>query len=311
MKKTKYTVLQLIIGSFKNSSVNGINNLVKLRNTILTDTYGMDISYLRVDSLKSITQLKNDSTNYDFVFVDSFYSVWSIIIAEYLKVRFRTKKILWSHGAFNIHPREYHKKFYLRITRLMKFDKVLVCGKSEIKSASDFCSEYFVVGNGVLTKQNIRKKSFINFERIVYLGRFDPFEKGFDRMWSLLVKKPTLLLDIYGKGKSFDVPKELLNRVSVNPPVFGDEKDSIIESCGALILLSRREGMPMSILESLVRGTPVIVSHETNTHDFYGSFYYLDNFDLKQIDRDKISTIANSKFDINIYARKIFHIING
>jgi len=51
-----------------------------------------------------------------------------------------------------------------------------------------------------------------------------------------------------------------LQYVSVGTPVFGSEKYSLIEQVDALILPSYIEGLPLTLLESLSRAKPILIS---------------------------------------------------
>lgn len=131
-----------------------------------------------------------------------------------------------------------------------------------------------IIPNGININTNISKKPKKN--SMYYIGRYDIKEKGIDFLISaldLLEKEKKEIMDVqmWGKGNASEeknIKKMIKNfsylNVNCNGPIIGEEKDIKLEQLGPMILTSRHEGMPMSILEAWAYGNPVIVTPETN-----------------------------------------------
>jgi poly(glycerol-phosphate) alpha-glucosyltransferase len=59
----------------------------------------------------------------------------------------------------------------------------------------------------------------------------------------------------------------ILDRVSFTGLVQGEEKVRLLHSADVFVLPSFSEGLPMSVLESLACGVPVVVTRESNVGD--------------------------------------------
>ena len=112
----------------------------------------------------------------------------------------------------------------------------------------------------------------------LFLGRLDVETKGLD----LLVEGYARLVhdgrrevpDLVIAGPDHRGGRAFLNklcrdrgieaRVRFPGPVAGAVKRELMDSCSLFVLLSRNEGMPLSLLEALALGRPVVVSPGTN-----------------------------------------------
>ena len=121
---------------------------------------------------------------------------------------------------------------------------------------------------------NIKKKnSYKNIKTVVSLGRLHP-TKGLDTLikaWSRI--EPIFSkwdLKIVGPDESgFQIELEKLikklnlNRVNIEPPVYGFERDLLLSGCDLFILPSKSENFAMTVAESLAVELPVIATKAT------------------------------------------------
>lgn len=287
-------VIQLIVGSYKSQSVNGINNSIRMRNLEL-EGLSFQIHNLRIDGIKGLLNGLKNMKKCDFIFIDSFYNINSILIALIAKILFRSEVIIWSHGAFNIYKYEIKKKLYSLIVFKIIKKHYLVTGKSEMEFISKRNIRKILIGNGVLIPEVINNPPEVQ-NYILYMGRFDIVGKGIDRIWDFLRRHELENLLMFGKGEEIIVPIDLKNRVKISSPIFDNEKTEVIQKAKALILLSRREGVPIICLESLMLGTPIIISPECNIP--YGYGILSPESEIKEFNRDRIRKNARLEYDI-------------
>jgi glycosyltransferase involved in cell wall biosynthesis len=110
----------------------------------------------------------------------------------------------------------------------------------------------------------------------LFIGRLHAEGKGLDALIegyaiaSQRISLPVLLIrgpDFRGGRAALELLIHRLglgDRVEVGGPVAGDEKRRLLESCGLFLLPSRREGLPLSVLEALAAARPVAVTLGTN-----------------------------------------------
>lgn len=102
--------------------------------------------------------------------------------------------------------------------------------------------------------------------RVVFLGRFEVFQKGIDDLMVMARHAPDIDVELYGAAlPEFDAAVERIRRsaprnVTFHDPVFGEEKVRILRSASLYVQLSRFEGFPVSIGEAMMVGLPCAVS---------------------------------------------------
>lgn len=124
-----------------------------------------------------------------------------------------------------------------------------------------------VVSHQIAAKIPSKTKLFNNFvavpeqtqaqgTQIAFVGRLS-HEKAPDRLLQLAQLNPTLSFDIYGSGPM----QETLSRQKIHNVRFhGHQTDmaAVWPRVGVLIICSRYEGLPLTALEAMARGIPVI-----------------------------------------------------
>lgn len=134
-----------------------------------------------------------------------------------------------------------------------------------------------IIPNGIdmdnvnLCYENMLKKK----RQIYFIGRFDINHKGLDYLLEAIQildkRKELLLVEFYGQGDDDAVKyindqlKQLKTVKAYNRgTVLGREKQQKLEQYGPMILTSRYEGFPMTVLEAWEMGNPCIVTPGTN-----------------------------------------------
>ena len=111
-----------------------------------------------------------------------------------------------------------------------------------------------------------------------YIGRFDVIHKGLDHLFDALdildKQKEKVSVRLYGTGTDEEVGyvntriKNLQFVSAINcGPIYGEEQVKALEQCGIMLLTSRYEGFPMTVLEAWKYGNPCLVTPGTNVAD--------------------------------------------
>ena len=228
------------------------------------------------------------------------HGIWTVntrIIPELKKI---SKNIIVSpHGMLNI---ESLKKSYLRkdisfnylkkklyllffeknnLNHIKYFHALTEAESKEIRSI--FPNKPIkVISTGfkrINTKENYKvdrnlKNIFKKPNKILlFLGRLDP-QKGLAELitaWNQLVNQAeiynwTLLIAGFGEGEKIVISSanKSNSRIIFNGPVFGEEKNFILQNSKGFILPSYNEGLPISILEALSFKTTCLISEQCN-----------------------------------------------
>lgn len=114
-----------------------------------------------------------------------------------------------------------------------------------------------------------------------FLGRLDPFIKGLDllaeacsRVRPSMTDTVIVLAGPDWRGRAYPFLQSvaelgLSNLMQFVGPIVGREKFDFLASCDGVILSSRSEGLPLSILEALEVGKPCLVTEAANLGDFF------------------------------------------
>ncbi|WP_375319945.1 glycosyltransferase family 4 protein [Aliivibrio logei] len=115
--------------------------------------------------------------------------------------------------------------------------------------------------NNFITTQNLARSQG---SQVAFVGRFS-YEKAPDRFIQLAQKHPEHQFHLYGSGP---MEQELLKQATSNVVFHGHKNsmDLIWNNIGLLVICSRYEGLPMTALEAMGRGIPVISTPVGNLH---------------------------------------------
>ena len=110
---------------------------------------------------------------------------------------------------------------------------------------------------------------------VLFLGRLNQ-TKGIDLLIRsfAIARLPNTCLVVVGPddgclsmAKRIAQDHGVQNQVLFTGPIYGDEKYSVYYDADVFVRSSSLEGMPMAVIESVVCGTPVIITPECGLHD--------------------------------------------
>lgn len=278
----------LYITKLENSFSNGVTVAVmQLLNMIVkyANVFWLDIENINLDVNKKIKKVRMSNYmdfNYDIAVIeDPFNSLVYCEIANNLNMK-KIPYILAPHGCFH---KEALKRKWLKkkIAINTVFRKYLngcygtqFLTENEQKSSIHF-NESIIIPNGIEVRRTSRVPSRIR--KIVFIGRKDVEHKGIDLLIEAVtkvkdeLKKSECEIVLYGPTNNSKDDKYIADKILSNnlkdiviskEAVFGNEKEKVLCSSDAYIQTSRHEGFPMSILEALAYGLPVLVTEGTN-----------------------------------------------
>ena len=224
----------------------------------------------------------------------------------------RKKKVIHLHGAmFDVY---YNKARFLEkilIRYLFSVaDKVIVLSNEWSRKITIFCelNKIVIIPNSVSIEpppKDILSKKYSRPYRILFLGEIGPRKGAYDLLEavrSLNMDCSWIRVELCGNGEIENIRKRVnelgLEKVSRIPGwVSGQEKQALLEEACLYVLPSYHEGLPMSILEALATGTPVITTAVGGipdaVRDGYNGFLVATNSPRQLADR--IEEVLNDK----------------
>ena len=239
-------------------------------------------SYTSPFSLKNLQEPFNKP---DIVIFHQVYEPKFIQIAKVIRKE-KIPYIIVPHGSLTVEAQKKKrvKKILgnLFFNSFIKHAVAIQCLSKTEEENTQWKSSKFIGTNGwELSKE--KKQSFSADKiKFVYIGRLDWFHKGLDILldgFKLLMNSPykdKCELCIYGpdyQGRYAHVEEMIVERslgglVTLNPAVFGTDKEKILLESDIFIQTSRFEGMPMGILEALSYGLPCLVTEGTTLGEY-------------------------------------------
>ena len=244
--------------------------------------------YLKSNNIKdAIFKIKKIKP--DIVVIHEVYYFELLKICKYL-CKNKVPYIITPHGCLT-KTAQKHKRMKKKLGNILfmnlikRATSVHYLSNMEKEQTAIRNNNYYVLGNG--TKSILENPHRINKNRrFVYIGRLNYYHKGIDliieaaKYSSGILRESKASIEIYGSGNNKvknsiknDIRKcGLSNIVKVYGPVFGKEKNNIIDSSCAFVQTSRFEGLPMGIIEAMMRGAPIIATEGTGMskeiHDY-------------------------------------------
>ncbi|MBR8826975.1 MAG: glycosyltransferase [Gomphosphaeria aponina SAG 52.96 = DSM 107014] len=179
--------------------------------------------------------------------------------------------------AQQVKPRKKIIGNWLIFKRVIKNAAAIHClTENEGIDAQKWHKSVFVVGNGVeLPPEKTVIKNNLNFG---FLGRLDIYQKGLDLLLEAAaiskeqLSQAQVKINLYGPDKSGskETLKKLINKyqiedlVLIKEPVWGAEKEQVLQETNLFLHTSRFEGQPMAILEALADSLPCLLTPGTN-----------------------------------------------
>lgn len=198
---------------------------------------------------------------------------------------------LMPHGSFHpiaLKKNRIIKKLFLALSKpLFASFRVKIVGLSEAEIIDSekllATNQTALIFGPVINRKEMMGLQDLNLDvptelEILYIGRLDIKTKGLDTLIEtakLLKNKPIKFLirgPQSGEGhiwlKEKIIKYNLEKRVELSGSVFGENKIELLKNASLFILLSRNEGIPVSVLEALSYGCPCLVTRETNVPHF-------------------------------------------
>ena len=218
------------------------------------------------------------------VFEDPFNTLEFCKIAKALRKK-HIPYILSPHGCFTkIAMKKKALKKYIAVHTVFRRYLRGCCATQYLcedeKNKSMHFNRALVIPNGIPINDHYAIKSEIH--NIVFISRKDVRHKGIDFLLKAVLIDKSLLesqkvkINLYGSTESeedekfinaFICDNNLSGIVTNNEAVFDKEKENVLLNSDMFILTSRHEGFPMSILEALSYGLPVLITKGTNMTD--------------------------------------------
>lgn len=282
----------------------------------------------------------------DIVIFHSVYNLRFIPLYLFLR-KYNIPYIIVAHGAFSMATQKKGKirKFLFRNIFLNRFveDSLAISFLTEDERRNSIYpyKKYIVVPNVIDNKKLISldtarcdKYILSRTINIVFMSKIDYHHKGIDLLIETLKRMKYQLINenvefyIYGYGKSKDIDinhidsreKEVIRLlrdireykleelVKFKGPVFGEAKKDVLQNTDIMILPSRLEGMPLTIIEFLGCGIPCIITKETNMGEFIekGNAGWVCDFDTISLENTITKAIKDYRKNPTIYKKNAY-----
>lgn len=251
------------------------------------------------------------------VFHSPFGIKKSVKIAEMLEKE-KIPYIIVPQGCFSnyaLAKKRFKKVFAMRIFFRKMFSNATAVQFLSLgeKSVSKYSDKGIVIPNGVSIPTDFKHSIDNNRIRMVFISRKDIYHKGLDLLIKACSKVKVKLLEenvtisLYGpyeNNNGNDINALIRNNdvrdiVFDYPAVFGKEKANILLNSDIVVLTSRFEGLPGTILEAWAYGCPTLLTVGSNMADEaekYNCGWKAQN-DIKDIS-EKLLEICSNRQDI-------------
>ncbi len=149
-----------------------------------------------------------------------------------------------------------------------------------------FKHKSYIIPNGTYLPLEKQKEFCKDGIKIIYIGRLEIYQKGLDILIQAIesindeLRAAEITIGLYGPNRkgtverltTFINSKHIDDIVYLKEPVFGVEKEKVLNSSDVFIMTSRFEGMPMGLIEALSHGLPCVVTEGTYLMDEITSF---------------------------------------
>ncbi len=282
--------------------------------------------------------------DYDVIHIHE-YTTYQNIVVQRLAKKYRVPYVLQAHGSLPVLSKRVRKWLYY-----VFFGSKVLNGASRVIALSRVEAEQYralgvpeekidVIPNGIDLSGyadlppvgSFRKRHDINEKMVLYLGRIHRI-KGID----ILVRAFAKVLDKLGDVKLvvagpddgyLGVLEGLIKALGIEDnvlilgPLYGKDKQMAYVDADVYVLPSRYETFPMSVLEALACGTPVIMTENCGVAEYFkdkaGLVVKADPLDLRdavlemlvnhkkqKLFRENCKTLVQ-RFDISETASKL------
>ncbi len=218
--------------------------------------------------------------NPDYVILHSFYYLEYNKVVKILNQK-KIKYFIEPHGSFGkaAMKKSKLKKIIANSTIFKKQIKnsfgIIFLNESEKKDSVYRTDHDIIIPNGINIDSSFRKSVCDRKNKLYFIGRYDIKHKGLDYLFNafdiLEQQHFKVEIEFWGNGDykschylNSRIKKMKYVKVNINNSIFGKNKDFHLEQLGIMLLTSRYEGFPMTILEAWFYGNPSIVTYGTN-----------------------------------------------
>lgn len=228
--------------------------------------------------------IKSNKDNVDLIHFHSVFIPSNNQIARITNIPY----VITPHGGYstNCFHRDYlstlKKRIFFPLLEkrfIFKAKKIFCLEENEKKQMPYFemiKDKIYIIPNGV---GKFNKNILESAQNIVFMGRLDKVHKGLDLLllgykiyFESSGRNPKMKLIIVGPDTchhKLDLKKivadgQMKDYVQFRDKVYGEEKEKILKNTDIFVHTSRWEGLPISVLEALAHGIPVLLSKETN-----------------------------------------------
>lgn len=269
--------------------------------------------------IKKLTQSVKNSDLIHYHYPNYFYpNIIDLPIFLFIFLLLNKKFVIHIH--LNIQFENFFGKifYFFMLKIIFHFAKAIIVPTKFTKNL--FIKKYqpnpnkiYIVPYGVsdeFFKRNLTRNK-IFFKKILYIGRLHPW-KQVDRIILAIEQMENYHLEIYGDGPERDYLQRLakgLKNISFKGFKASETEIAMaFENADLMVLPSKAEEMPLSILESLAARVPVLCSQLPSIQSRYKDLIFYTTGEINDI-RSKIEKITSKKNENKInrgrtYARK-------
>lgn len=251
-----------------------------------------DKKFFQVFSFKQFKNVIRSLGKIDFVVIEEFFKIKYAKLGSFLKKENFPYIII---PRCQIADRYLKHKFFKKKMFYLLFLKKLFLNASAVQFLTDEeyneskglakNTKYFIVPNGIhlsgIQECDFRNEIKPKYEG-VFIGRLAIDQKGLDILIEAidlnrdLLLKRNIVFSLYGpnekSGNQNSIQKiiddnQLSHLIKVKDSVYGDEKNKVLSQADFFVCTSRYEGLPMSVLEALSYGVPILATKGSNMAD--------------------------------------------
>lgn len=306
------------VHALANSNEGRMNEIEELGVTCHNFEFSRNV--LSRDNLRNLKKLSN-ILNDDYDLIHTHTPIASFISRYVLRKNKRTKVVYTAHGFhfFSGAPIKNWLFFYLAEKIARKWtDALIVINEEDLNNAIRMGyieneNVFYIKGVGVdkilfhrnLHKRYVRKELSIPEDAFIFTIVAELNENKNQefilRNWdNIYTKNKNAYLLLIGHGKNEEKYKEYINQYKLKQAmVLGFRKDipNILNESNVALLLSKREGLPKSLMEALSLGKPIIATNVRGNRDIVKHGYngFLINLDDDDDLRLKCETLIENK----------------
>lgn len=262
-----------------------------------------------------------------------FHEIYLIKYKKYSEICSKKKipYVIVPHGSLtvqaqNIKPTKKKIANFLLFNSFIKKASAIHFLSNEEERNSIFKEFSFVIPNGCDQKDNNFYKLNYNKKKLTFIGRISIYHKGLDILMDAIeilkeeLIKQNITINLYGPDDKngynwlteYIKTKHLNSIIKLHDGVFDEEKTHVLSQTKYFIQSSRFEGLPLSLLESLSYGIPIIVTKGCNMNDFLKEYNCGFSCDINSIALSKIilKAINLSKVEYESMQKNALQCIN-